>query len=108
MNRLPSFLSLLATLALGPFALAQNVYVNLVPTRPGDHNVPAGSLVHVSNTTGGDVTVQVPDQPPVTVAPGGTHTFTVPWSPGGSTHIDGPSGRWRLNPMGTVEPIPIG
>lgn len=96
MKHFPALLCLLTTLLAPGLATAQKVYVNFVPTRPGAVTVPAGSLVHVRNTSAGDVTVQVPYQPPVVLRPGESIRLVVNPNPGGSTYIDGPDGRWRL------------
>ena len=96
MKHIPALLCLLATLLAPGLATAQKVYVNFVPTRAGDVTVPAGSLVHVRNTSTGDVTVQVPYQPPVVLRPGESTRLVVNPNPGGSTYIDGPDGQWRL------------
>jgi hypothetical protein len=98
MNRISSVLCGLGILSLSQLALAQSVYTNLIPTRPGDHDVPNGSVVIVKNNTNSDVTITIPYEPPITVPPGSSTTIIVSFNPGGSTYVEGEGGNWRFNP----------
>jgi hypothetical protein len=98
MIRISSVLRVLGTLFISQMALAQLVLVNYIPTRPGDHDEPAGSTVIVKNTTNSDVTIQVPYDPPIVLHPGESTRFILNANPGGSTWIEGEGGNWRLNP----------
>ncbi len=94
MRRLLPFL--ICALGFAQLSSAQSVTTNLIPTPPGDHNVVSGSIVNVKNNTEGDVTISIPYEPDMTLAPGESHSFSVTPSPGGSSHVDGPDGKWRF------------
>src|SRR5204862_6127710 len=91
-----SMLVAVATLLAAQFATAQSVYVNFRNTPPGDYTVRSGSVVIVRNTSEGEVTVQVPYEPPVVLKPGESTVVFVNPNPGGSTTVDGHSGSWRF------------